>query len=210
MKALVWIFLAGWGMLTTGFGQEPEALRRDFGQLIERGLWRDAVTFYKEKLSPLSDAGSGSDLSKAANALGRLNEWGGFDELVETSVASHPENPWLLQAAADVYRNAPASGRIIGGAFERGWSGKGGIVVGTDYRDRVRRLQLLLGSLEHAGDDEPVRREGWSRLADTLGADEAWKLQLLTPLHNLPDWQEIAQNRNNEGAPWKGDDPGLQ
>ncbi len=195
-------------MLSTGFGQEPAGLRQEFDQLIERGLWRDAVTFYKEKLSPVSDAESGADLTKTVGALGRLNEWAGFDGLVESSVASHAQNPQLLQAAADVYRSAPATGRIIGGNFERGWAGRGGIMLSTEYRDRVRRLQMILESLKHSK-EEPVQRGGWSRLADALGGDEAWKLQLLTPLEKLPDWEERGPAGGTEGAPWSGDGPVL-
>ncbi len=192
----------------TAFGQEPAALRQEYSQLIERGLWRDAVTFYKEKLSPVSDGRSGEDLAKAVTALGRLNVWAEFDGLVETAVAGHGTNPWLLQAAADVYRNAPPVGRIIGGNFERGWSGTGGIMVRTENRDRVRKLQLLLESLKHPQDDTVVT-EGWAKLAAELKTDEAWKLQLLTPLDKLPEWEEPGPEGGTEGAPWSGDGPVL-
>jgi len=195
-------------MVQMGFGQEPAALRQEYAQLIERGLWRDAVSFYKEKLSPLSDAQSGEDLAKAVNALGRLNEWAEFDNLVDSAVAGHGTNPWLLQAAADVYQTAPPVGRITGGNFERGWNGRGGINVRTAYRDRVRRLQLLQESLKHS-EDAAVQAEGWSRLANVLKTQESWKLQILTPVDKLPGWEDQGPEGTTEGAPWKGDGPVL-
>jgi uncharacterized protein YfaS (alpha-2-macroglobulin family) len=209
MKSIGFLFLAVlvW-MFQSASGQDPAALRQEYAQLIERGLWRDAVTFYNEKLSSVSDARSGEDLTKAVTALGRLNEWAGFDGLVETAVAGHPDNPGLLQAAADAYRSAPTAGRIIGGNFERGWTGVGGVVVRTVNRDRVRRLQLLLESLKHSNDGA-VLGEGWARLAAELKANDAWKLQLLTPLEKLPEWQESGPDGRTEGAPWMGDSPVL-
>ena len=209
MKAFGFAVLAVLALVfQTALGQEPPALREEYAKLIERGLWRDAVTFYKEKLSPVSDAGSGEDLAKAVTALGRLNEWMEFDGLVEAAVAGHGTNPWLLQAAADVYRNAPPAGRIIGGNFERGWAGTGGILLRTENRDRVRRIQLLLESLKHPADGAMVA-EGWAKLASELKTDEAWKLQLLTPLDKLPEWDEPGPDGRTEGAPWSGDGPVL-
>jgi uncharacterized protein YfaS (alpha-2-macroglobulin family) len=209
MKAFGFAVFAVLALVVQGaFGQEPAALRQEYAQLIERGLWRDAVTFYKEKLSPVSDARSGEDLTKAVTALGRLNEWAEFDGLVEAAVAGHQGNARLLQAAADAYRNAPPAGRIIGGNFERGWAGAGGIMLRTENRDRVRRLQLLLESLKHP-EDGTVVGDGWAKLAAELKTDEAWKLQLLTPLEKLPEWEEPGPEGATEGAPWRGDAPQL-
>ena len=80
--------------------QDAAALRKERDKLIQRGLWRDALSFHEEKLMPVSDAGSGEDLARAVEALGRLNAWSEFDDLVERAVSSHPENSVLLVSAA--------------------------------------------------------------------------------------------------------------
>ena len=100
MKTLAWIcFVAACAQLNL-MAQDPDALRKERDMLAERGLWRDAVNFYEEKLSPLSDAASGVDLARATGALRRLNAWKEFDGLVERAISSHLSNASLLTAAA--------------------------------------------------------------------------------------------------------------
>lgn len=191
------------------FGQDTTSLREEYKKLADRGLWKDVVTFYENKLSPVSDEKSGEDLSKAVGALNRLNEWAKFDDLVEKAVTSHSGNSQVLQAAAESYQSVPQNGSIIGGKFERGWSRSGGVYVNTQNRDRVRSMQLLLESLKHTDDNE-VKGNGWSKLASTLlQQSNEWKLQLLTPLDQLPEWDAPAPSGRTEGAPWDGDGPVL-
>ena len=185
-------------------------------------MWRDAVNFYVEKLMPLSDEGSGSDLERAVEALGRLNAVVELDGLVERAVAAHPENASLLTSAAAVYQRAPHGGQIIAGDFQRsrGYGGgrfrggeddssaETGQWVNTEYRDHIRSLQLLQQAVGKPG--SPA--EGvlaWREMAEVFMQNEAWKLQTLTPLDNLPEWGEPGPEGGTEGAPWKGDGPVL-
>ncbi|HVJ45159.1 MAG TPA: hypothetical protein VM511_02160, partial [Luteolibacter sp.] len=115
MKVWLRIFLVGLAAVLPAVGQDAAALRRERDGLIERGLWKDAVTFYQEKLSPLSDGESGNDLGKAVEALARLSDAKGFDALVEESVAGHRENPEVLLAAATAYAGAVKHGAIVAG-----------------------------------------------------------------------------------------------
>ncbi|MEO5913662.1 MAG: MG2 domain-containing protein [Luteolibacter sp.] len=200
--------------------QEPEALRAERDKLKDRGMWRDVVNFYVEKLLPLSDAGSGSDLERATEALGRLNAWNELDGLVERAVSAHPENPSLLTSAANVYQHASHYGQIIAGEFtrSRGYGGRGfrggeddstaesGQAVNTQYRDHIRELQLLRQAVSHPGS----AAEGilaWREIAETFIENEPWKLQTLTPLDKLPEWGEPGPEGGTEGAPWAGDAP---
>ena len=223
MKTLVWIWLVVAFAQLNLMAQELVALRKQRDTLAERGLWRDAVNFYEEKLSPLSDEGSGSDLARATEALRRLNAWQEFDGLVERAISSHPSNASLLTAAAEIYRLAPHSGRIIAGEFERGGGGRygrgrfdgtddstasAGQTVATDYRDHVRSLQLLRTAvLKQASAAEGIL--AWREMAAVLMQNEAWKLQTLTPLESLPEWGEPGPEGGTEGAPWSADRPVL-
>lgn len=196
------------------------SLRNERDKLISRGMWRDVIKHYEEKLLPISDAGSGADLERAVDALAQLNAWNEFDGLVEHSVAALPDNAGLLTSAAQVYGRAPHSGQIIAGDFKRGGGGfrhgRGGPVDGgtgetgqfiqTDYRDKVRSLQLLELAV---GKTAPlaVGILAWREMAETLMESEPWKLQTRTPLEKLPEWTEPGPEGGTEGAPWKADAP---
>ena len=223
MKTLAWIWLVAACAQLNLMAQDPDALRKQRDTLAERGLWRDAVNFYEEKLSPLSDEGSGSDLARATEALRRLNAWKEFDGIVERAISSHLSNASLLTAAAEIYRTAPHFGRIIAGEFERGGGGNygggrfdgsndstasAGQAVATGYRDHVRSLQLLRAAvLKQASAAEGIL--AWREMAAVFMQNDAWKLQTLTPLENLPDWGELGPEGGTEGAPWNVDRPVL-
>ena len=223
MKTLAQFFL----ILTLAnlnlMAQDIGSLRKERDKLKERGMWRDLVNFYEEKLLPISDEGSGSDLARATEALGRLNAWKEFDGLVERAVAAQPGNASLLTSAAEVYRRAPHSGSIIAGEFQRdgaGRYGRGGFnpadesgasagqAVDTDYRDQIRSLQLLReATTRQASVAESIL--AWREMAQVFMQNESWKLQTLTPLDKLPEWGEPGPDGGTEGAPWKGDGPVL-
>ncbi len=221
MKTLIRMALALISATLPLMAYEPQDLRAAHAKLIDRGLWRDAEDFYQDKLRPISDDKSGDDLSRAVTALARLGEWAEFDPLVEGAIATHPENPELLNAAGAAYRSAPHSGRLIAGDFERDANryrprrGRGPAEVpeasanswvATDYRDRVRSFQLSLAAITHEKSDTR-RGDFWRDLGSFLQSTEAWKLQTLTPLAELPEWGEPGPEGGTEGAPWSGDGP---
>lgn len=203
--------------------QDAKALRQERDKLNERGLWREAVDHYKDKLLPISDTDTGTDLYHATEALRRLNEWKEFDPLVEQAVAKHPENPALLTHAALAYHAAPHSGRLIAGEFERTpglwWGGRrggpdavpeasAGAAVDTTYRDRVRALQLMRQAITFSKDDSG-KSSSYGNIASILRGNEAWKFQTLTPVDTLPEWGEPGPEGGTEGAPWAKDGPVL-
>jgi uncharacterized protein YfaS (alpha-2-macroglobulin family) len=203
--------------------QDAAALRKERDNLVKRGLWREALDHYRNKLLPVSDPQSGKDLDQAVRTLRELNEWKEFDPLVEQAVSTHPENPALLTRAAMAYHQAPHSGRLIAGEFERTpghwWGGRrggpdavpeatAGASVNTAYRDRIRALQLLRQAAKPAQDNESLVSV-WGLATTVLRQNEAWKLQTLTPIDTLPEWGEPGPEGGTEGAPWAEDRPVL-
>ncbi len=222
MKTLFCLFLVVVGASVNLMAQEIEGLRAERDKLIQRGMWRDEVNFYGEKLLPFSDEASGSDLERAVEALGQLNAWNEYDGLVEKTVSTHPGNASLLTSAAAVYQRAPHAGQIVAGEFIRENGGRGygrgrfqgkqdgtaesGQAVNTTYRDHIRSLQLLQQAVTKPG----TPAEGvlaWREMAAVFIQNEPWKLQTLTPLDALPEWSEPGPEGGTEGAPWKGDAP---
>ncbi|RYD17339.1 MAG: hypothetical protein EOP88_27100, partial [Verrucomicrobiaceae bacterium] len=225
MKMFFRLFLVTAAATLNLMAQTPAELRKERDKLIERGMWRDAVNFHAEKLLPISDDVSGSDLDKAVTALGQLDAWKEFDALLERAVATHPANTALLTSVADLYLSCPHYGRIVAGEFERSGGYRSfrgrpqaagdqpepavGQDVATTYRDRVRALQLMVQATEKAQIDREKIRV-WSVMAGVLRQpSEAWKLQTLTPLEVLPEWGEPGPDGGTEGAPWAGDAPVL-
>jgi len=211
--------------------QDVEALRKERDKLVERGMWQDALNHYLEKLLPLSDEKSGADLTSSVAMIQQLGAWKNYDAHLEKVIATHPENAHLLMAAAQAYQRAPHAGRLIAGEFERDpnsrymWRGgmpgrsfrggpanddtaSSGQAVLTDYRDRVRSMQLILAAQQHADTDE-LRTVVWGQIASMIFSHEAWKLQTLTPYEELPEWGEPGPDGGTEGAPWAKDGPIL-
>ena len=222
MKTLAWICGAAFFPLSL-LAQDVGTLRNDRDQLAKRGLWREAVTFYQANLLSVSDHRSDLDLRTTLGALMSLNAWSEFDDLVEGAVAAHPQNPELLEVAAKAYLDAPHSGRLIAGKFERNGGNRyggrslgpdadpaaaAGASVNTSYHDHIRALQLARQAVTQAQNGS-ARSDPWAVLDSILHGREAWKLQTLTPIDALPEWGEPGPQGGTEGAPWAKDGPIL-
>jgi uncharacterized protein YfaS (alpha-2-macroglobulin family) len=126
-------------------------------------------------------------------SLGRIDE---IDEFRESVIKVHSQNWRLLLTAAENYLNVEHSGFIIAGKFQRGPHRGGGKVVNSFERDRVRALQLMVQAMPLAAKDSnkaDVARFYLTfarNLLSNRGYYEAWRLQYLTDLAILPDYEE--------------------
>lgn len=144
--------------------------------------------------------------------LGRVNE---IDDFREQVIEAHKDNWRLLQAAAQSYLTIEHNGVIIAGKFQRGpHRGGDGRHVHASDRDRVRALQLLTQALPLAlKDDNKIDAAQFHMvfaqvLLNGMGHSEPWKLQVLTDLATLPDYEDgywqwwwRGQQQSARGAP---------
>ena len=179
-----------------------QSQRPEFEKAMKDGNFRDAYDgFRKLALDPNNDSAQVSgDLRKGIEALRQLGRHSEIDEFLEGAVAAHRRNWRLLETAAQSYVSIEQFGFIVGGKFERGGHRGGGQYVMTALRDRTRALQLM-----HAA-EVLVREEQKANPADATAqharfymqfADlvisqstgaQAWRLQALSDLTNLPDY----------------------
>ncbi len=168
------------------------ALRKQF----EAGNFRDAyIGLSRLALDPNDDpALVGEDLGMAIDALVRLGGTDELDDLIEPAVRVHAKNWRLLWAAANDYLRIEHRGFIIAGKFWRGTGHQDGEAASAQERDRVRALQLMTSALPLVAADPNHAQAAnfYFDLASAVlagrGFEQAWRLQSLTDLGQLPDY----------------------
>ncbi len=205
--ALVCLAAASWLLAV----DEPLQERRDnLMKAYQAGNYKDAYDgLRKLALDPLSDPLKvGDDLQTGINALRNLGRVDEVDEFIEAVVRTHPNNWRLLEAAALSYARIDHVGFIVAGQFSRGWKRGGGRYVHVIPRDRTRALQLLTQALPLTKKEKDTAAVAQFHLhfANTLlqgvGWYEPWRLQTLTDLARLPDYEDgYGWNSGARGAP---------
>ncbi len=142
---------------------------------------------------------------QALNQLGRVDE---VDAFLEGVVQAHQDEWRVLQGVAQQYLSIEHQGFMIAGAFHRGHHRGGGNVVNAVERDRVRALQLLQQASPLAmKDDQKADVAAFyysmaNAFLNNRGHSEAWRLQYLTDLKVLPDYDDGWYYwRDYQGAP---------
>ncbi|MCS7238083.1 MAG: MG2 domain-containing protein, partial [Thermoguttaceae bacterium] len=186
--------------------QEDQMVKRA-QELQDQGNYAEALELYRKLvLSPQTSARQVPQaLRRAWECLAHLGREDELDGLLEAAVATHGQNWRLLRAAAQLYWEAPHFGVIIAGQFYRGQRRGGGEFVGSFERDRVRALQLMQQAMPLALAETEARAEVggfFLEFAEMILGGRfgrgAWRLQYLTDLAKLPDFEP--------GRLWWGDD----
>ncbi|MEQ8785629.1 MAG: MG2 domain-containing protein [Pirellulaceae bacterium] len=194
----------------------PKDLRQQAQKDFQAGNFRDAYdSFRKLCLDPANDGPAVTDdFDKAVQCLNRLGRIKEFDALAEATIDAHQKNWRLLAAAAQQYHspNLVHYGYMISGEYERGPHRGGGKMVNSEERDRTRALQLMqqAAPLTRTDDNKADVGKFYLQLADLLhfsrGRSEAWRLQVLTDLTMLPDYEDgYTSFRATGGAPVDAD-----
>ncbi len=192
------------GYCVLSIAAEPSAAEQHSRQLAQKtmkdGNFNDAYqVYYKLATDPTSDLGQvGVDVGQATQCLHRLNRTDEVDAFYEAVIAAHAGQWPVLSAMAEHYMNLPHQGFIVAGDFSRGSKrgDQGGKPINSVERDRVRALQLMTQAWSLAQQDEDHAAVGNYLLSmarvllNNRGFDESWRLQYLTDLSQLPDYDE--------------------
>lgn len=207
MRKALWclltlVVLGSTGLMATNMTEPPGDQRAQAKKLYDENNFNDALKLYRELTLNADNTGKDlpSDLEYAVTCLNNLGLVHEVDELLESAVEIHKSNFRLLSRAGGVYAGEIESGGfVIAGNFERGGHRGGGQWASVEDRDRVRSLQLLLEAITLADKDDTAtpaeRADLWHIIGEQISSDrygEAWKLQDLTNMEVLPDF-EISQ-----------------
>ena len=214
IRSLVLTFLVLSAAVLTGAraAEAPQDLRAVSHKAFDAGNFKDALDgFQKLSLDPADDSDKVSDDLLVAvqcfNRLGRVDE---IDPFLEKAVTVHAGNWKLIQAAASAYSSENHYGFVVAGVFSRGnmRGGGGAKYVNTYERDRVRALQLMQAAAQKLPTSaSPTDVAAFYRsFADLFignrGSADSWRMQYLTDLTRLPDYEDGYAGWGGErGAP---------
>jgi uncharacterized protein YfaS (alpha-2-macroglobulin family) len=195
-------------MVYSNMAAPPDAAAVD--KLFNDGNFNDAYTGFRQLALAENDDKNraGRSLEMAINCLRNLGRNQEVDALREAVIAAHPNDWRLLWTAANTFLNGDRFGFIISGNFERGHHRGGGRMVNSQDRDRVQALQLMQRALKPAlADADKAAASNFltdfaNMFFDGRGYTEAWRLQYLTNLDELPDYEEgWYRGGQTQGAP---------
>ena len=190
-------------------------LRTAAKKSFDEGNFRDAYEICQKLViderngkTPLA-----SDLDMAWQCLARLNRTNEQDGLLQGAVEAHPEDARIWWKAAQLLHQSEHYGFRVAGEFQRGRARGGGEYVQSFERDRVQSLRWMQKANSLLNDDVTggERAEFWNQFAELWAANrsyqQAWKLQALTSLDELPDYES---GRNGRGRGWgQGENKGA-
>jgi uncharacterized protein YfaS (alpha-2-macroglobulin family) len=187
---VVWRLAAG--------GMDVEQKREALYKAVQAGNFKDAYEgIRKIALDPKDDPLKVSkDLTQGILCLERLGRLDEIDEFRDAVIEVHKGNWRLLATAAQTFTSNLHVGHIVAGKFHRGYPRGPARVVNAMQRDRTRALQLLDQALKVTGQDadKAALGEFYLQFAGALlqggGVHEPWRLQYLTDLTQLPDYDE--------------------
>jgi len=180
---------------------EATSLRQQARKLMDDGNYLESLAKFRDLI--LDGAGDSSDeiakdFRSALACYQQLNQVDQIDDFRERLVAKYPQDWIVLAAVAQSYQEIIHQGFLIAGEFRRGDHRGGGKVMHATARDRVRAMQLFMQAMQLVDDDQPA--QATSRAAALLtnfanavmfgGHHQAWRLQTLTNLDDLPDYEE--------------------
>ncbi|MEW6087177.1 MAG: MG2 domain-containing protein [bacterium] len=184
---------------TTNNGQPLDSQRKKAEKTMREGNYKDALEIYS-KLALDKDNDPklvANDMKMAVSCFANLNRIDEIDKFREEVIKAQENNWYLLfQAANSYFDYYQHYGHVIAGEFHRGGHRGGGKYVNSFERDRIRALQLMTDALGKSGNETDTNELSnfYLRFASILMGyreyNEAWRLQYLSDLSKLPDYED--------------------
>jgi hypothetical protein len=187
-------------------------IRQQAQKAYKDGNWKDAYQLFRQLCLETDNDPKivGRDLVQAWQCLRNLNRLNELDKFREEVIEKHIDNWRLLNAAARSYSQSNHWGYMVAGEFQRGSHRGGGKYVNALLRDHVRAMQLMNRALTLTA-GEPSKSEvanfylEFARLLLQYGGHhQSWRLQYLTDLTRLPDYEPghgYGYGSGTQGAP---------
>jgi len=209
------VFAAGMMWFAAAQPKPADKERETNQKALNDGNYKDAYEgFRKLALSPDADPNKVSgDFSNAIACLRNLGRVEEVDDFREKVIEIHGKNWRLLHTAANSYVHEEHYGYIVAGKFYRGHKRGGGRYVSTYPRDRARAMQLMEQAMPLVAKEKDKNAIGdfyWSYSHMLFQGQhgyqyESWRLQYLTDLSQLPDYEDGYKYYwgygNGKGAP---------
>ncbi len=181
--------------------------REQLRKVFQAGNFKDAYEGLRPlALDPKNDGAEvGNDLTLGLACLQNLGRVDEIDDFREAVIAAHKDNWRLLETAAQSLAQGQHAGTIVAGKFYRGQHRGNARFVGTMERDRTRALQLMQQALALTAKDKDHAAVAAfdlhfaSLLVNGAGYHDSWRLQYLTDLTQLPDYEDGYNPRQ-----WRG------
>ena len=186
-----------------GLAATPEEINASLAKadtLGQQGNWKEAFNLYRPALTDPNwdgDVVKVNRVDRAVQCLQQLQTLSEFDDFAEGVVKVHAGKWRVLEAVANEYAQGDKSwGVTVSGKYRRGPHRGGGEQTSSQERDRVRALQLMEQArplVEKAKDPAAEKGQFFWRYAQRISwcyqANQAWRLQTLTDLGKLPDYE---------------------
>ncbi|GIW96744.1 MAG: alpha-2-macroglobulin [Pirellulaceae bacterium] len=174
---------------------------------LQEGNFRDAFSALQRLV--LDPSTSPETIARAfpllRTSLHRLGEHWRVDDLLRQLVDRHPQQPLVLQIAAETILQAPHHGMVFNQQFRRGTGGRGGvhgIFINTVEQDRLLALKWLdaarqaVEAAAESASSDPVQAKILATFVDALlmGREDqhSWRLQTRTDLSAEPNYLDLA------------------
>ena len=215
MKRILLAMFAVILAMTASAADDLPALRKKAEQLQRDGNYKEAYEAYRALVfnKDNNPTLAANDLSTGIQMLQNCNRVEEIDAFREDAVAANPANWMLLQKAACSLIDNSQWGYIVNGEFKRGNHRGDGRYVSSIERDRIRAMQLMAQGLPIVTKvgGSWLTAQYYQELARIIlhsRSDQgAWRLQYLSDLTSLPDYDEqrYGQGDSGRGAPVNAD-----
>ncbi|MHC4873244.1 MAG: alpha-2-macroglobulin family protein, partial [Planctomycetota bacterium] len=160
--------------------------------------YKDALGIYKVVMfeKGATEYHRSQSLGQAMYCLQNLNRVNETDKLFEDFIEFYKDDWKMTFEAAKYYQNIRHYGYIIAGEFKRGQHRGGGQYANSNERDRVMMLRLLDKAVKLSLKEKDKRQVAvmYIHYARALQYNRygrgSWRLQYLTDLENLPDYEK--------------------